>query len=240
MTPFFSYRCRERLRFSRQTPDHEGPLHPVYSHFHIRRSLKRICHYYHHPTNFHRRLEEIIDVIAIPFVMAASAYTVWEDNSPESLFILASKCILAHPRVLFRISENREDEVEMQDELNQVHEGIVLPSEICDYLLQTMVSEGLDIDDRVAKAFSDPHRSKLRRLELRNSNITNYGFSLLAAHNFRELRISNCNNLSDDILTDLNNHAENLVELSIENARTKHSSNLLPTYLPGEIFVHFS
>ena len=36
---------------------------------------------------------------------------------------------------------------------DQVHDGIVLPLEICDHLLQTMVAEGLDIDDRVAKAF---------------------------------------------------------------------------------------
>ena len=29
---------------------------------------------------------------------------------------------------------------------DQVHEGIVLPQDICDHLLQTMVQEGLDID----------------------------------------------------------------------------------------------
>ena len=47
---------------------------------------------------------QIIDVIAIPSVMASSSKstTVWEDNSPETLFIIASKCILANPGVLFR------------------------------------------------------------------------------------------------------------------------------------------
>ena len=109
-------RCRERLRLSKQKPDHEGPSHPIYSKFRIRRSLRRICHYYHHPSNPHRRFEEIIDVIAIPTVMAyygqprsffgrpgmANFPTCWEDNSPPSLFFLATKCILANPGVLFR------------------------------------------------------------------------------------------------------------------------------------------
>ena len=90
----------------KQTPDNEGPIHPQYPDFNLRRCLHRISHYYHHP---HRRHEEIIDVIAIRSVMAsassASAHSpnaVWEDNSPESLFTLASKCILANPGVLFR------------------------------------------------------------------------------------------------------------------------------------------
>ena len=46
---------------------------------------------------------------------------------------------------------------------DQVHDGIVLPLEICDHLLQTMVAEGLDIDDRVAKAFRYIFSSKLRQ-----------------------------------------------------------------------------
>ena len=50
---------------------------------------------------------------------------------------------------------------------DQVHDGIVLPLEICDHLLQTMVAEGLDIDDRVAKAFryifSSKNLSKFRQ-----------------------------------------------------------------------------
>lgn len=219
---------------AKETPDHEGPFHPVYSKFHLRRSLRRICHYYHHPSQPHRRFEEIIDVIAIPSVMASSSQstTVWEDNSPETLFIIASKCILANPGVLFRIVEDEEpmheDFHKPQAFFDQVHDGIVLPLEICDHLLQTMVAEGLDIDDRVAKAFSDPYRSKLRRLDLKNTNITNSGFNHLVKHNLRELRMHNCLYLTDDILSELNSHSHNLVELSIEPA-----AGVLPAYLPS-------
>ena len=57
----------------------------------------------------------------------------------------------------FRIVEEDEpmhdDFHKPQAFFDQVHDGIVLPLEICDHLLQTMVAEGLDIDDRVAKAF---------------------------------------------------------------------------------------
>ena len=56
---FLIFRCRERLRLAKQTPDHEGPIHPIYSRFHLRRSLRRICHYYHHPSQPHRRFEEV-------------------------------------------------------------------------------------------------------------------------------------------------------------------------------------
>ena len=212
------------MRLARQTSDHEGPLHPVFTKFHLRRSVRRICHFYHSPSHLHRRFEEIIDVIAIPSVMATSSCSVWEENSPESLFILASKCILAHPDVLFRVVQEEDDDGMHNDfdspnfNFDQVHEGIVLPSEICDYLLQTMTNQGLDIDDGVAKAFSDPDRSKLRRLELRDSNITDLGFRLLAKHNLRDLRIFNCKYLTE-ILSDMNNHSDNLVELSIEPAR---------------------
>ena len=111
---------------------------------------------------------------------------------------------------------------------DQVHEGIVLPQDICDHLLQTMVQEGLDIDDRVSKAFGDTSRSRLRHLELRNANITNAGFSILSKHNLRVLKLQNCHHLTDDILTDLNNHSCDLVDLCIDSA-----SGVMPAYLPG-------
>ena len=76
--------------------------------------------------------------------------------------------------------------------------------------------------------FSDPYRSKLRRLDLKNTNITNSGFNLLVKHNLRELRMHNCLYLTDDILSELNSHSHNLVELSIEPA-----AGVLPAYLPS-------
>ena len=162
--------------------------------------------------------------------MAVSASTVWEENSPERLFILAAKCVLANAQVLFRIITD-EEEVSLykhRASFDQIHEGLVLPSEVCDHLLQTMISEGLDVDDRVAKAFGDPCRTRLRRLDLRNSNLTNHGFSLFAKHKLRELRLYNCLYLTDDILTDLNDHSDNLVELTVEPA-----GNVFPAYFPG-------
>lgn len=165
--------------------------------------------------------------------MASSALTVWEDNSPERLFILAAKCVLANAQVLFRIVYDQDVQDDMCDDLfkhrpsfDQVHEGLLLPSEVCQHLLQTMISEGLDVDDRVAKAFGNPDRTRLRKLELRNSNLTNHGFSILAKHKFRELRLFNCIYLTDDSLLDLNNHSDNLVELTVDPA-----NGMFPAYL---------
>ena len=230
------------MRLVKQTPDHEGPIHPQYPDFNLRRCLRRICHYYHHP---HHRHEEVIDVIAIRSVMAAASAgqsqpCVWEDNSPESLFNLASKCILANPGVLFRVVEDEDSMLceehphRMRACFDRIHDGLVLPSEICDHLLQTMAAEGLDIDDRVAQAFSDPTRSKLRRLELRNTHIKTEGFKMLVKHNLRELRIHKCDYLSEEILPDLNLHADQLIELTLDPASSPEpSQSILPTWLPG-------
>ena len=115
---------------------------------------------------------------------------------------------------------------------DQIHDGLVLPSEVCDHLLQTMISEGLDVDDRVAKAFGDPFKTRLRRLELRNSNLTNHGFHQLAKHKFRELRLFNCLHLTEDVLLDLNDHSDNLVELTIDPA-----AGVFPAYFPGTTYM---
>ena len=108
---------------AKTTPDHEGPIHPKYTLFNIRRSLKRICHYSHPSVHLypHRRFEEIVDVIAIPSVMATNTTTVWEENSPEKLFILAAKCVLANAQVLFRIIT---DDTTNDDEDNMCISGI--------------------------------------------------------------------------------------------------------------------
>ena len=122
---------------------------------------------------------------------------------------------------------------------DRIHDGLVLPSEICDHLLQTMVAEGLDIDDRVAQAFSDPTRSKLRRLELRNAHLKAEGFKMLCQHNLRELRIHKCDYLSEEILPDLNAHADQLIELSLDPASSQElSQSILPTWLPGPDQLH--
>ena len=122
---------------------------------------------------------------------------------------------------------------------DRIHDGLVLPSEICDHLLQTMVAEGLDIDDRVAQAFSDPTRSKLRRLELRNAHLKAEGFKMLCQHNLRELRIHKCDFLSEEILPDLNAHADQLIELSLDPASSQElSQSILPTWLPGPDQLH--
>ena len=118
---------------------------------------------------------------------------------------------------------------------DQIHDGLVLPSEVCDHLLQTMISEGLDVDDRVAKAFGDPFKTRLRRLELRNSNLTNHGFHQLAKHKFRELRLFNCLHLTEDVLLDLNDYSDNLVELTIDPA-----AGVFPAYFPGTYIVQYT
>ena len=47
--------------------------------------------------------------------MATNTTTVWEENSPEKLFILAAKCVLANAQVLFRIitDDTNDDEDDM-------------------------------------------------------------------------------------------------------------------------------
>jgi hypothetical protein len=249
----FLSRCHARLRLAGKnntrggSSDAEvGPVHPNYPNFNVRRSLRRVCFYYH-PSHPHQRFEEIIDVIAIPSVTSTASNmlttTVWEDNSPDSLMRLATKTILANPHVLFHIVEDEvslcvleaDPEERPRVEFDQIHNSLILPSEICEYLLETMASEGLDIEDRVAKAFSDVSRSRLRRLHLRSTGLTSLGFALFAKHKLRELAIHNCQNLyrcSHVLLDDLNENMDHMVDLTIERG-----TGILPNYVANMIEI---
>ena len=91
---FLFFRCRERLRLAKETPDHEGPFHPVYSKFHLRRSLRRICHYYHHPSQPHRRFEEVKLHYRFPFPVQQNATVAYDDFTIFSKFFRIS--IMCH------------------------------------------------------------------------------------------------------------------------------------------------
>ncbi len=276
----FSFlRCQNRNRLDRHNDENAGPAHPDYPSFRLRRSRKRVCHYYYPNQHFqpNSRVDEVIDTLAQRSIMASGSgrlatgvHTIWEDNSPDSLVDLSARCVLANPGLLFNVkpqaagrgggrrtatgrrlkaaSFGDEDEEleedfddddedadrELEDERNfvdfdAIHEGIVLPAEICERLVETMISEGLDIDDRVAKAFSDTTVTRLRRCCLRGSTISPPGFERLAKHKPREILIHNCDRLnSSDVLESLNGNMDNTVELTITGMLHGSRDGILP------------
>lgn len=218
----------------------KGPIHPDYPEFRLRR-----CRHF---SDHQRRDSHSIDVLSQRSVMAAahnSSYinryadrglpTIWEANSPDRLVDLATRCILANPRAIFRISKEKKKSAEddgllLLDRRNtsdftELHEGIILPTDICEKLLQTMHSEGLDLDDRVAKAFGDVTCARFMRISLRGSSITDEGLACLLRHNLRELDIHNCRHLTRASLDHLNAHMKQMVALTIGD-----STEVLPSY----------
>uniref|UniRef100_A0A0K8TN85 Protein zer-1 homolog n=1 Tax=Tabanus bromius TaxID=304241 RepID=A0A0K8TN85_TABBR len=80
----------------------------------------------------------------------------------------------------------------------ELREGIVIPSEICDKLLehqQKIVNRKVD-DDEFVNIFRDVQRTRLKYVHLRNSNITNAGLKILLQHKLKSLSLWYCDKLT--------------------------------------------
>lgn len=128
--------------------------------------------------------------------------------------------------------------------------GVQLPQEVFERLLTTMYDEGLDLNDSILMAFSKSFQTavdngdhngeeesdgssngggcvaRLKRVNLRHSSVTDIGLRAVLGHGLRELNIVDCPNLSVKSLDMLNEHATNLVELSISGSPLEGGSGI--------------
>ena len=109
-----------------------------------------------------------------------------------------------------------------------------LPIEICEQLLSVLHDEGFDLNDCVLTAFGDPSTSRLRRVHLRHSTLTDLGLKALLKHKLRELDIVGCAHLTEASLEELNHQCcDSLIELSFSGNHpdSKNSNSLFPAYI---------
>ncbi|GBN82827.1 Protein zer-1 [Araneus ventricosus] len=115
--------------------------------------------------------------------------TVWVENSADSLLDIAIRFCVKNPRAFCQYNP-REAGYELR-------EGLSLPEEICERMLAVCKAELKEGDfESLIKLFKDTNRTRLRRVDLSNSRITDKILEILANHKISELDISGCKQLT--------------------------------------------
>ncbi|MCL4119557.1 UNVERIFIED_CONTAM: hypothetical protein GTU68_028694 [Idotea baltica] len=102
-------------------------------------------------------------------------------------------------------------------------QGITLPQEICEKLVNIWQEIGpYRLGDEFITMFEDLSSTRLRRIVLRNSSITDEGLKILFSHKLYELDISNCKKLTKKSIENLNEDGKNLLSLVLCKNIFKH------------------
>lgn len=128
-----------------------------------------------------------------------------EERSPDSLFSLCLKFV----------ARNLDTVCSDSSAGYRLHEGLALPSEICEPFIETYQNNGGEIFDCFAHLFEDVTKTNLRSVHIRNSSITDNGLEYLLRHDLYELTLKNCQNLTHKTYINIFKHAVNLRSLSI-------------------------
>lgn len=164
-------------------------------------------------------------VVHRPAVMAMHILPFTTDcteRGPDSLLDLCFKYVIRHLETIGTVNP-----ITKAVKLNN---DLVLPSEICEKLLQDYQRQKrVVLDDRFINIFHDTQTTRLQRVKLRYAQITDYGLLVLLRHKLTELEISHCYKLSRKSLENMNDNSSNLVSLVIGT-----SARILPISLITE------
>jgi len=128
-----------------------------------------------------------------------------EERVPESLFCLCLKYVARNLDTLCTETPNG----------YTLHDGLALPSEICEPFIEIYQSNGGEIFDHFAHLFVDVTKTNLRSVNICNSSITDDGLEYLLCHNLYELTLINCQNITHKTFENILKHAVNLRSLTI-------------------------
>ncbi|XP_076664513.1 protein zer-1 homolog [Andrena cerasifolii] len=112
--------------------------------------------------------------------------------------------------------------------LRSLSKGLVLPSEICDKLIELVLqSNTIEYHDELFHMFSDTSTTKLKRVKVIRSNMTDHSAKILASHKLAELELTNCPAVTECAIECINANADNLHSLMCRGA----DSSLIPANL---------
>nr|BDT62819.1 MAG: zer-1-like protein [Metapenaeus joyneri majanivirus] len=144
-----------------------------------------------------------------------------ENFSTDSLLNLSGKHLISHPET-FCFKEPKDSG------LWHLKPGLVLPREICELLLTLLQEKNHKlVDDNFINIFKDLERTRLKRVNLRYSKVSDDGLNVLLSHRLVELDISDCSKLTEKTLENINKSGELLNVLVI--AGNKTAQKILPT-----------
>lgn len=115
-------------------------------------------------------------------------------------------------------------------EYRNLLKGVVFPSEICDKLIEYVLRNDINEDhDCFFTIFKNVWITKLKRVKVVGSNITDDSVQILANHKLVRLELTDCPNLTDRSIDYINANAENLHTLVCRG-----SSGIIPEKLTGK------
>lgn len=130
-----------------------------------------------------------------------------DENEPESLLYHCLKFVAKNLEVICYSNP----ETKGYELIN----GVALPREICEKLLQIYQQNGYILDDQFVKIFGNPAVTSLKNVRLRNSNISDEGLIILLKHRLVELELNKCSKITVKAFSELNKYGDRLQSLVI-------------------------
>lgn len=132
----------------------------------------------------------------------------WEDNSPYPLLDICCRYLISHPDTFC-------DQHRLSG-LWFLRPAVALPTELCEKLINLWQDKDpAALDDRFINIFRDLSCTRLKRVNVRNTSVSDDGLRVLLSHNLVELDISNCRKLTERTLDNINKFGDNLTTLVI-------------------------
>ena len=98
--------------------------------------------------------------------------------------------------------------LDKESDLYFCHEGIQLPADVSEALMERCMEKDI-LNEALLHAFSDPNKTKVRRLDVSKCSITDRTLRWFLPHGLSELDISNCNqSLTTESLAYINQHGD--------------------------------
>ena len=136
--------------------------------------------------------------------------TDYNADSPESLFGLCVKFCVQELSTFCMLNS--------ESELYDSYEGLQLPTDVSEALMDLCRERGI-LNESLLHAFSDPNKTKIRRLNVSNCSITDSTLRWFLPHGLTELDISNCSqSITTESLACINEHGDNLRKLVVGNS----------------------
>ncbi|RXG69704.1 Protein zer-1-like protein [Armadillidium vulgare] len=139
----------------------------------------------------------------------------WGDDAPETLEHHCAKTVASNPETICeRFVDNG---------CWGLKQGVALPQEICEKLINIWQELGPHrLSDEFLAIFEDLSNTRLRRVNLKNSSVTDEGLRIILTHKLLELDISNCRKLTKVSFDNINLYGNDLISLILSKNIFKH------------------
>ncbi|XP_076288194.1 protein zer-1 homolog isoform X2 [Lasioglossum baleicum] len=124
-----------------------------------------------------------------------------------------------------------------EDSVRNLSKGLILPSEICDRLIEYVIrSQTINWHDEFFHIFRDMSRTKLKRVKIVRSNLTDRSTKYLTCHKLVELELIDCPLVEPYVIDYINANGENLQSLTLRRLSDSFSTSIPQEYKQQGMF----